>query len=73
MLPGTANKYPVDGAILHEILHQIRFIIKGQARNILHVQVFHDGQNCFFMLLMVRIAGIDNMNQKVHMLAFFQG
>lgn len=25
------------------------------------------------MLFVVRIAGIDNMNQKIHMLAFFQG
>ncbi|CIV53470.1 Uncharacterised protein [Streptococcus pneumoniae] len=56
-----------------EILHQIRFIIKRQVRNIFHVQVFHDGENRFFMLLVVRIASIDNMNQKVHMLAFFQG
>ena len=34
---------------------------------------FMMGQNRFLMLLVARIAGVDNMNQKIHMLAFFQG
>ena len=54
------------------MLRLVRFVIKSQPGNIQHVQLFHDVQNGLFMLLMMRIAGVNNMDQQIDIFTLFQ-
>ena len=56
-----------------KVCYFICFVVKGQARDLQHIQVLHDRKHGLFMLFMIRIRRIDDMDQEVYILTFFQG
>ncbi len=50
------------------VCYFIRFVVKRQARDLQHIQVLHDRKYRLFMLFMIGVRCIDDMDQKVYIL-----